>query len=245
MNENDKHSQPAGFLFDQWSRYDAVARAIRAILPDGGSVLDVGCGEQMLLGAFLPDHDVTYLDPLLATHKGPNLIGKPLAADTVADQSFDVTVSVDALEHIPAEHRRDFVEQMMRASRRGLVLAAPFEDVGDANSTDEHVNATYRPEARPRLLLAQGTRDEYGLPDFASTPRATRARRASRLTTFGNGHTPWIKELLTSHVLHLDEHENVSVLRSIGDRFARDMSAVRSPRADLPPDPGGQPRGKT
>lgn len=221
MNENDKTSQPAGFLFDQWSRYDAVARAIRAILPNGGSVLDVGCGEQMLLGAFLPDHDVTYLDPLLATHKGPNLIGKPLAADTVADQSFDVTVSVDALEHIPAEHRRDFVEQLMRASRRGLVLAAPFEDVGDANSTDEHINATYRQKhGRDYSWLKE--HDEYGLPDFAST-RAQLERGGFQLTTFGNGHTPWIKELLTSHVLHLDEHENVSVLRSIGDRFARDM----------------------
>src|SRR5690606_14283313 len=126
-----------GILFDQWSRYDAAARAIRAMLPNGGTVLDVGCGEQMLLGLFLPQHQLTYLDPLLEGHVGDNLIANMLTEDTVLDASYDVVVTVDALEHIPPELREGFLGQLIRVSKQGVVIAAPFADIGDAKSTDE------------------------------------------------------------------------------------------------------------
>jgi O-antigen biosynthesis protein len=221
MNENNKTSLPAGFLFDQWSRYDAAARAIRAILPKGGSVLDVGCGEQMLLGAFLPEHELVYLDPLLAKHAGDNLIGKNLTPDVVPDGSYDIVVSVDALEHIPAASRQAFIEQLMRASRRGVVLAAPFADAGDAKSTDDHINATYRQKhGHDYSWLSE--HGEFGLPNLAATCDQLTAA-GFQITTFGNGHTPWLKDLLTTHILQLDEHSNVPVLREIGNRFAQDL----------------------
>ena len=221
MNENDQTSKPAGFLFDQWSRYDAAARAIRAILPDGGTVLDVGCGEQMLLGAFLPHHQLTYLDPLLATHQGANLIGKPLTAQTVADRSFDVVVSVDALEHIPADSRREFVAQMMRASKRGVVIAAPFAAIGDAKGTDDYINEIYR-QKHGRNYSWLHEHQEFGLPDLSATCEQL-IQDGFQLTTFGNGHTPWLKDLLTTHILQLDEHGNLPVLRRIGDHFAKHL----------------------
>lgn len=221
MHENDKTSKPAGFLFDQWSRYDAAARAIRAILPDGGTVLDVGCGEQMLLGSFLPDHELTYLDPLLAAHDGDNLIGKVLTKDTVADASYDVVVCVDALEHIPADARELFVAQLMRASKRGVVIAAPFADTGDARSTDVHVNKVYRlKHNRDYSWLHE--HEEFGLPDLVAT-QAQLTKSGFHVASFGNGHTPWLKDLLTVHVMQLDEPGNAEVLRKIGDRFAAEL----------------------
>lgn len=221
MHENDKTSKPAGFLFDQWSRYDAAARAIRAILPDGGSVLDVGCGEQMLLGSFLPEHQLTYLDPLLAGRDGEHVIGRHLTADTVPNGDFDVVVCVDALEHIPPGARRGFLEQIVRASKRGVVIAAPFADVGDAQGTDDVVNEAYRVKHGHDYSWLR-EHEEFGLPDLADTC-AQLTDAGLKLTTFGNGHTPWLKKLLAAHVLHLDSPENMQVLRDIGDRFARDL----------------------
>ncbi len=40
------HCRPGGALVDQWSRHDATARAIRAIVPDGGIALEFGLSPQ-------------------------------------------------------------------------------------------------------------------------------------------------------------------------------------------------------
>lgn len=232
MNQNDKNSKPEGFLFDQWSRYDATARAIRAIVPDGGTVLDVGCGKQMLLGSFLPNHQVTYLDPLLANIPGlanaqdgapptSNVIGTRLTADSVADQSFDVVVTVDALEHIPSDARQPFLEQIVRASRRGVVIAAPFSDIGDAKSTDDFVHEAYRAKHGSDYSWLW-EHEEFGLPNFEATCNLLR-ELGLECTSFGNGHTPWLKKLLATHVLYLDLPDHTSVLREVGDRFAQDI----------------------
>ncbi len=53
-------------IFDQYSRYRAVAEIVAAIRDDADArILDVGSGELGLLGAFLPGADITYVDPLL------------------------------------------------------------------------------------------------------------------------------------------------------------------------------------
>lgn len=44
MPDSTGPTTPSGFLFDQWSRYAAAAEGVRALAPDGGTVLDVGCG---------------------------------------------------------------------------------------------------------------------------------------------------------------------------------------------------------
>ena len=221
MNKNNQTSKPAGFLFDQWSRYDAAARAVRAILPDGGTVLDVGCGQQMLLGSFLPDHQLTYLDPLLAGKDAEHIIGRRLTPESVQDGRYDIVVSVDALEHIPADVRPAFLSQLIRASKRGVVIAAPFADAGDAKSTDDSVHEAYRAKCGHDYSWLR-EHEEYGLPSLATT-LAQLHEAGLFCTTFGNGHTPWLKDLLATHVRHLDLHAHVPVLRKIGTRFAADL----------------------
>ncbi len=44
----------------------------------------------------------------------------------VPDCSFEVVVSLDTLEHLPPEKRRDFLMDLYRVSQKGLIVCAPF-----------------------------------------------------------------------------------------------------------------------
>ena len=212
---------PSGLLFDQWSRYAALARGVEALLPNGGTVLDVGSGGAMLLGQFLPRHQITYLDPLLAGRDGPGVLGKPLDEAHVADQSFDVAVCVDVLEHVPASSRGNFLQQMVRASRVGIVVAAPFADAGAPKATDDHVHFAYRAKTgRDYSWLHE--HEQFGLPRLDEV-RSQLLAQGLQLASFGNGHTPWLEALLAWHVMLLDEHGHLAMLREIGDRFAAEL----------------------
>jgi len=219
--QSSQPQPPNGLLFDQWSRYAALARGVLALLPDGGSVLDVGSGGAMLLGQFLPNHQVTYIDPLLAGRDGPGVIGKPLDEAHVADRSFDVAVCVDVLEHVPASRRADFVQQMVRASRVGVVIAAPFADVGAAKTTDDHVHVAYRAKTGNDYSWLH-EHEQFGLPKLDDV-RGQLQGLGLQIAAFGNGHTPWLESLLAWHVMLLDNHGHLTMLREIGDRFAAEL----------------------
>lgn len=162
---------PKGVLFDQASRYASMAQAVQAMLPGGGTVLDVGSGALTLLRQYLPDHRVTFIDPLLAGRDDEGVIGRPFDDDAVAPGSFDAVVCVDVLEHVPADQRDAFLARMVRASRCGVVVSAPFLDAGQAQQTD----AQYSSPTAPRR--ARTTR---GSPNTSSTGCRTWRRRRPR-----------------------------------------------------------------
>ncbi|MFN3244067.1 MAG: glycosyltransferase [Planctomycetota bacterium] len=226
MPDQPGPTPPQGFLFDQWSRYAAAAEGVRALAPAGGTVLDVGCGESMLLGSFLPEHELSYLDPLLQARDGEHtgngtIVGKPLDAASVPDDSYDVVVCVDVLEHVPAEARQRFVAQMVRASRLGVVIAAPFADVGEARRTDDIVHLAYHAKhGRDYDWLHE--HELYGLPRLGDVEQQLRGD-GLQVARFGNGHTPWLQDLLSLHVVLLDRAEHTPLLREMGDRFAEQL----------------------
>ena len=58
-------------IFDQYSRYRAVALACNTLLkqanlPPDATITDIGSGPYKLLGEFIPSTRITYVDPLLA-----------------------------------------------------------------------------------------------------------------------------------------------------------------------------------
>lgn len=212
-----KHSGPAGVLFDQRSRYASLAQAIEVLVPPGGTVLDIGSGEAMLLRQFLPQHQVTCLDPMLAGREAEGAIGAPFEDGVVPAASFDAVVCVDVLEHVPAGARDAFLRRMIAASRLGIVVAAPFADVCAAVEVDERVQQAYRSKHGSDYpwLIEHFT---FGLPSFASTESVLRDA-GLHTSSVGNGHTPWLDVLLGLHVVLLDCHEHLSLLQRIGDRF--------------------------
>jgi|GEM_PF-7023451 len=211
-------------IWDQFSRYSAVASALRANL-DGGSrdasrplrVLDVGSGAPRLLRGLLPEVEVWCLDPLLegAPADDPFVLRGRLEDAGLEAGSFDWVVCVDTLEHVPPEARAGFLERLVALPSEGLVIAGPLSDGGGAQAADEAIDAVYMARyGRAYPWLAEHR--EYGLP---SASLVTDALEAGGLAyaSFGNGHLPW-HVLLLPVTLMLMEHP---VGRGALDRLSR------------------------
>lgn len=102
---------------DTFERHSIIARLAGPAV----TVLDVG-GIRGELGLFLPDAVVTTI----------NIAGEA-ADDTFdgdrlpyADDSFDLAVSLDVLEHIPAPERSNHFSEMARVARRQVLICCPL-----------------------------------------------------------------------------------------------------------------------
>ncbi len=123
--------------FDQYGRYrmvqEAVAAAAAALGRERLTILDVGGFYQDPDGAprlpsqqFLGQHDLTVLD--LPPCDLPGYVQGDGTAMSFADGSFDLVISCDTLEHIPADLRRRFVHELARVARYGVLVICPSYD---------------------------------------------------------------------------------------------------------------------
>jgi hypothetical protein len=112
--------------FDQYQRYKMVEELV-GLIRQGRRlrILDVG-GHPGLIADFLPEDDIFILDMLPS--EGLTCVQGDGARLPFKDDSFDLVVSIDTLEHIPSDQRLGFLEEQLRASRDYVLLAAPFED---------------------------------------------------------------------------------------------------------------------
>ena len=112
--------------FDQYQRYKMVEELVGLIRDNCRlRILDVG-GHPGFIADFLPEDDTFILDTL--PFQGLNYVQGDGVRLPFKNGSFDLVVSVDALEHIPPDRRAGFLEEQLRASRDYVLLAAPFED---------------------------------------------------------------------------------------------------------------------
>lgn len=183
-------------MFDQYSRYRACADILENMCTNESTVLDVGSGEECLLGRFLPNLKITYVDPLLSLH--PNRLNTQIPKDIFANeldcQLFDFVLSIDTLEHIPQEQRDSFINRLSKLARKGIVLAFPCSDVGDTVETDRWMNKVYTAAfGKDNKWLVEHFR--YGLPSLYQVLEKLQALGWQTHVT-QNGHTPWLRELL-------------------------------------------------
>lgn len=118
--------------FDRYQRYKICSDFVKAVR-DGGetfSVLEVGSGVLQELALFLPEDKIIFFDksfPPQVTGRQEFVTGNATNLPFRAE-AFDLVVSIDVYEHIPAPERSVYLHELLRCARRMVILAAPFAD---------------------------------------------------------------------------------------------------------------------
>lgn len=103
--------------WDRFMRLHHTAMQVDALnLPEKAVILDVG-GFDGALALFLPKYRVWIVDPATTGASGTRI--------PVTDSSFDVVVSVDAIEHVERAERPAFVHELLRVCKRKLFINYP------------------------------------------------------------------------------------------------------------------------
>ncbi|MCZ6603074.1 MAG: glycosyltransferase, partial [Planctomycetota bacterium] len=133
--------------FDQYQRYAFAAAIIGAWRgrKKGLRLLEVGASDRGILEKFLPDDFIVHVD---SETPRSNADSRRLVKCDATQVSFlkgavDVSVSLDALEHVPVDHRDAFLDEMMRVSSTGIVIGAPF-DSPEVVAEQTRLNALFR-----------------------------------------------------------------------------------------------------
>jgi glycosyltransferase involved in cell wall biosynthesis/ubiquinone/menaquinone biosynthesis C-methylase UbiE len=160
-------------------------------------VLDVG-GAEGKLAWFMPQHTrVTILDQKPQPEDGKTTY---VQGDAIrlpfADQSFDLVISSDMLEHLPTEDRLTAFREMFRVSRRYVILAAPFNSIYNQKA-EEYINTQFRDHTgqdHPFLI----EHIQNGLPELEELEQHL-AEKAISYVKFGEGNIyNWYLQQLTT-----------------------------------------------
>jgi len=110
---------------DQYQRYRILQQSIDILEHNRGAaqILEVGGAPGQIVG-FLPHDDIAIVD--LEACDIRNFHCADGLSLPFADGSFDIVVSIDALEHIAPENRGKFLSELVRVSGKYVFLGAPF-----------------------------------------------------------------------------------------------------------------------
>ncbi|MEI7643660.1 MAG: methyltransferase domain-containing protein [Chloroflexales bacterium] len=211
--------------FDQYGRYRLIREildAARPLLAPRLRVLDVGGlavtrrGETILPAQlFLPADNVTVLD--MPACDLPGYVHGDGRGLDFADCSFDMVVSCDALEHVPAADRPAFWGELLRVARHGVILAAPFgePEVVAAEALLQGYIQVELGQTQPQLA----EHSAYGLPQQALTAALLGdLGRAYDVYPAGDVHA-WLAMMLAKHTHLFDDLDLHDQLDSYYNRF--------------------------
>lgn len=109
--------------WDRFCRIDRTAKSVREIADPSKSIVDVG-GFDGALALFLPEFTIDVIDP--ETTGGTGL--------DITENSYDIVVSIDALEHIEPALRNTFLNSTIRAARNQCFINFPSQRSAAAQS---------------------------------------------------------------------------------------------------------------
>lgn len=112
--------------FDQYQRYKILQEAIDLLRENNKplKILEVGGYPGNIL-SFLPKDKITIVDQKesnLPNYHQADALNLPFGED-----EFEMSVSLDVLEHIPPEKREKFIRELWRVCQHHLLLASPFD----------------------------------------------------------------------------------------------------------------------
>ncbi len=179
--------------FDQYQRYKIVSDIIRNIYKKGSSILEVGASYQKQLNQFMPDYKIKYLDieiPSEFRNDSDFILGDGTNMD-FENESFDIVISIDSLEHISEKQREAYINEMLRVSKKGFIIAAPFNTNNVHNAEVDANNTFKRLTGRDYRWLFEHINN--GLPSLDKTIDYIKSK-GYYTTVFENGYLPnWLK----------------------------------------------------
>ncbi len=141
-------------------RYIPVVAALRSA--GASKVLEVGSGD-LGLTPYSQDFELTGLD---TGFEQDNPLMEQVVGSAVRlpfdDRTFDAVISVDSLEHIPADSRENAITEILRTSLRQAVIAVPSGAAAEAQ--DRELSERYRQVRGEDYPFFQDHIDN-GLPD--------------------------------------------------------------------------------
>jgi hypothetical protein len=169
--------------FDQYQRYRIVADAIGQLRGSSGPlrILDVD-GDGAIIN-FLPEDQITILD-----HAEP--AREREIALPFDDEAFDYVLSVDTYRRLEPEVRSEFLSEIRRTARSGVLLSAPFDS--DAVREAERVVDEFRRAVLPAEDAHLREFPRGRLPDLDEARRFFEGHEDA-VFVLPNGYTPhWL-----------------------------------------------------
>ena len=163
---------------DIYQRYGLLAGLTQVLLDDGPgpiTALDVGCGPVRLTESFLSSR-FTVVRADVSQFGDPEIVqlspGEPLPFDT---GSFDLTLGLEVIEHLPPPARPGLIRELQRIARRATIVSCPVATPETIQAEREFASWARAIAGRDIEFLAE--HEQYGLPDtseviswFASPP---------------------------------------------------------------------------
>jgi cyclopropane fatty-acyl-phospholipid synthase-like methyltransferase len=218
-------------LLNQAVRYQELARIVEA--GPGPTLLEVGSGSRGIATYLSSPWRVTACDRDFSDYGArrhpagdeiERVIGDALALP-FDDRSFDVAVSLDMLEHIPSDLRGQALRELVRVSRRAVVVGCPCG--APALAADRRLARFYGRVRRPvpawlREHLDNGLPEPHEL-EQALIPHGSvsvlpneSVRSHERLAKLEAIPVLWRVSPLASALVMRASHSRRSPLRSVG-----------------------------
>lgn len=151
----------ATLAIDRTHRYKAAAEIFRRLnLGPEEWVLDVGGGSGNLI-QYLSSEKIFTLDPF---GSGEFHIRASMDNIPLPDDSFDLVIQIDSLEHIPTNLRARALGEMARVARKFLIWIGPV-DSELAIEAEEDLCASHRELFSGREMQWLSEHRVHGLPD--------------------------------------------------------------------------------
>ncbi|MEK4046474.1 class I SAM-dependent methyltransferase [Paenibacillus sp. FSL H8-0048] len=177
--------------FHQYQRYKLAEPLINSFKIDNKklNILEVGANEHKNLKVFFPNDEILYLDIILSEEmlSDPQFIQGDATDMKFADSSFDIVLALDVLEHIPPNKRKEFLSELYRVSKYGVILSAPFLTNKNVKS-EERIASFYRAIYGSEILW-QNEHAENGLPILEENLEIIRGFAQAEPITISHGNS--------------------------------------------------------